>query len=49
MVPTQLVPGTVAVPANSGAQFLYFREQLVSRKLFKVFVGHFAAPYAAGS
>src|SRR5579872_879183 len=41
MVPTQLMPGAVAMPANPGAQLFYFRHQFVPRKLFKVFVRHF--------
>jgi hypothetical protein len=44
MVPTQLMSGTVAMPANPGAQFLHFGGHLVPRKLFKVFVRHFAPP-----
>jgi hypothetical protein len=28
MVPTQVVPGAVAMLADSGAQSLYFRDQL---------------------
>jgi hypothetical protein len=42
VVPTQRVPGAVAMPTDSGAQFLYFREQFVSRELCKVFVPHFS-------
>src|SRR5579864_3762653 len=44
MVPTQLMSSTVALPANPQAQFLHFREQLVSRKLFQVFVHSFPPP-----
>ena len=38
MVPAQLMLGAVAMLANPRPQFLYFRDQFVSRKSFKIFV-----------
>jgi len=45
----ELRPGAVAMLADSGAQFLYFCNQFVSRKLLKVFVRHCARLDAIGS
>jgi hypothetical protein len=38
MVPTQLMPGAVAMRADSGTQLLNLRDEFVSCELFKIFV-----------
>ena len=38
MMPAQIVPGTVPVPADAGAQFFYFVNKLIAGKVLQVFV-----------
>ena len=40
MMPTAFMTGAVAMLADSGAQLLYFGEELVAGELFEVFFVH---------
>ena len=45
MVPTEFMPGAVAMLADSGAQLFYFGDELVPGELFKVVAHSSAASY----